>query len=160
MDPPSDPDRFGGIHVHILDVKSARLTRTVEFRATHRYYRPDWSEDRNAETFGACATAPGHDHLYQCRVTISGPVSPETGMIADLRTLDRLLDEEVVQRFAGRHINRDVPEFAFGRTIPTGEALAIFVWEQLAPRLPAGVRLHSVRVQEEPHLYADYRGDA
>ncbi len=81
-------------------------------------------------------------------------------MICDLRALDRLLDEEVVRRFDGRHVNHDVPEFAFGRTIPTCEALAIFVWGRLATRIPSGVRLHAVRVQEDPHLYAEYRGDA
>jgi 6-pyruvoyltetrahydropterin/6-carboxytetrahydropterin synthase len=137
----------------------ARLTRTVTFRAAHRYFRPDWSAERNTEVFGDCATAPGHEHLYQCRVTIAGPVSPETGMIMDLRALDLLLEEEVLQRFENRHINRDIPEFAFGKTVPTGEALAIFVWGRVAARLPAGVRLHSVRVQEDPNLYAEYRGD-
>jgi 6-pyruvoyltetrahydropterin/6-carboxytetrahydropterin synthase len=141
-------------------VKSAQLTRTVEFRAAHRYFRPDWSEQRNSETFGDCAAAPGHEHLYQCRVTVDGSVSPETGMVVDLRTLDRLIDEEVVQRFAGRDINRDVPEFGAGKTIPTGEALAIFVWERLASRLPENVRLRAVRVQEDPHLYAEYRGES
>ena len=137
----------------------ARLTRTVAFRATHRYFRPDWSAERNVEAFGECAAAPGHEHQYHCRVTIEGPVSSETGMICDLRVLDRLLDEEVVRRFDGRHVNHDVPEFAFGRTIPTCEALAIFVWECLTARLPQGVLLHTVRVQEDPHLYAEYRGE-
>ena len=138
----------------------ARLTRTVTFRATHRYFRPDWSPERNAATFGDCAPAPGHEHLYECRVTVSGTVAPETGMIMDLRLLDRLMDEEIVRRFDGRHINNEVPEFAPGRTIPTGEALAVFVWGRLAPRLPAGVQLQCVRVQEAPNLFSEYRGDA
>jgi hypothetical protein len=30
----------------------------------------------------------------------------------------------------------------------------------VAPRLPAGVRLHAVRIEEDPHLYAEYVGDA
>ena len=137
----------------------ARLTRSVTFRATHRYFRPDWSAERNAEVFGDCAVAPGHEHEYQCRVTVTGPVSPETGMIMDLRDFDRLIEAEVLRRFDGRHINQHVPEFAFGKTIPTGEALAIFVWGRLAAQLPAGVRLDAVRIQEEPNLYAEYRGN-
>ena len=137
----------------------ARLTRTVTFRAAHRYFRPDWPAERNTDVFGDCAAAPGHEHLYRCRVTVAGPVSPETGMIMDLRALDLLLEEEILRRFENRHINQDVPEFGFGKAIPTGEALAIFVWGRLATRLPAGVRLRSVRVQEDPHLYAEYRGD-
>ena len=137
----------------------ARLTRTVTFRATHRYFRPDWSAERNTAVFGDCSVAPGHEHTYQCRVTVTGAVSPETGMIMDLRLLDGLLEEEVLRRFQNRHINQEVPEFAPGKVVPTGEALAIFVWGRLAARLPQGVRLHSVRVQEDPSLYAEYRGN-
>jgi 6-pyruvoyltetrahydropterin/6-carboxytetrahydropterin synthase len=80
-------------------------------------------------------------------------------MIMDLRTLDRLLDEEVLRRFENRHINHDIPEFAFGKTIPTGEALAMFVWARIAGRLPPGVRLDTVRVQEDPTLFSEYRGN-
>lgn len=137
----------------------AHLSRTVLFRAAHRYFRPDWSPERNVQTFGACTAPPGHEHLYHCRVTVSGPVSPETGMVVDLSLLDALLDQEVKQRFDGRHINHDVPEFAFGKQVPTGETLAVFVWTRLVSRLPSGVRLDSVRVQEDSHLYAEYRGD-
>jgi 6-pyruvoyltetrahydropterin/6-carboxytetrahydropterin synthase len=57
-------------------------------------------------------------------------------------------------------LNHDVPEFAFGRQIPTAEALAAWVWHRVGPRLPAGVRLHAVRIEEDPHLYAEYVGDA
>ena len=81
-------------------------------------------------------------------------------MVVDLGILDALLHEEVTTRFDGRHINHDVPEFAFGKQVPTGEALAIFVWTHLASRLPPGVRLDTVRVQEDAHLYAEYHGDA
>ena len=81
-------------------------------------------------------------------------------MVIDLRLLDQLLEAEVVRRFDGRHINHDVPEFAFGKRIPTGGALAAFVWERLAARLPGDVRLQSVRIREDSHLYAEYCGDA
>jgi 6-pyruvoyltetrahydropterin/6-carboxytetrahydropterin synthase len=86
-------------------------------------------------------------------------MDPETGMVINLRDLDEILQDEVKQRFDHRFINHDVPEFAFGAQIPTGEALAVYIWEQVTRRLPAGVRLECVRVQEEPHLYAEYRGE-
>jgi 6-pyruvoyltetrahydropterin/6-carboxytetrahydropterin synthase len=63
-----------------------------------------------------------------------------------------------VARFDGRHLN-DLPDFADGIRLPTGEALAVYIWERLAGRLPAGVRLHAVRVQEGPHLYSEYFGE-
>jgi 6-pyruvoyltetrahydropterin/6-carboxytetrahydropterin synthase len=137
---------------------TARLTRVVEFSAAHRYFRPEWPPEQNATVFGACANPHGHGHRYTCRVTVRGDVPDDTGMIVDLRTLDRILQEEVVSRFDHRHINHDVPEFAFGRQIPTVEALAVFVWNRVAPRLPAAVALERVRIEEDPTLYAEYDG--
>lgn len=138
----------------------ARLTRVVAFSAAHRYFRPEWSPERNAEVFGACAREHGHGHSYRCHVTVSGPVADDTGMVMALETLDRLLREEVRERLDHRHLNHDVPEFAFGRTIPTAEALAVYVWERVARRLPPEVRLHAVRIEEDHDLYAEYVGDA
>lgn len=139
---------------------TVRLTRVVDFSAAHRYFRPDWTAERNAQAFGRCAAEHGHGHNYRCAVTVAGPVSDETGMLVDLAFLDRLLEEEVRRPLDHRHLNHDVPEFAFGRQIPTAEALAMWVWRRVAPRLPAGVRLHTVRIEEDPHLYAEYVGDA
>jgi 6-pyruvoyltetrahydropterin/6-carboxytetrahydropterin synthase len=136
------------------------LTRTVGFSARHRYFRPDWTEERNRTTFGACADAPGHGHDYLCGVTVSGPVDPATGMIMDLSLLDRILKDEVVTPFHGRHFNLDVPAFAYGRTIPTGEAVAQYLFPRIAARLPGGIRLERVRVQEDASLHADCTGDA
>src|SRR5919106_2579584 len=103
----------GGTGIRVLTVMSASLTRTVGFRATHRYYRPDWSESRNREAFGALAEPPGHAHDYQCAVTVAGPVD-ESGMLVDLALLDRILKEEVLPPLAGKHLNVDLPVFAYG----------------------------------------------
>lgn len=135
------------------------LTRVVQFSAAHRYFRPEWSAARNAEVFGASASPHGHGHTYQCRVTVKGTPDPVTGMVVDLALLDRVLREEVLQRFDHRHLNHDVPEFAFGQSVPTGEALCLDIWRRVAARLPAGCALDTVRVQEEPALFAEYRGE-
>ncbi|MEE8115750.1 MAG: 6-carboxytetrahydropterin synthase [Gemmatimonadales bacterium] len=139
---------------------TARLTRVVSFSAAHRYFRPEWSAGRNAEVFGRCAREHGHGHNYRCYVTIAGPVAEDTGMLMDLAELDAILHEEVHEPLDHRHLNHDVPEFAPGRQIPTAEALAVYLWRRVASRLPDGVRLHSVRVQEDSDLYAEYHGEA
>lgn len=136
----------------------AYLTRVVAFTATHRLFKPEWSAARNAEAFGAAAAA--HPHAYRCAVTLAGVVDPVTGMVANLAALDRILAEQVVARFDGRDINTDLPDYAPGRTPPTGEALCIDIWKRVAARLPAECRLASVRVEEDPSLYAEYRGEA
>ncbi len=135
----------------------AYLTRTVEFRATHHYFRSDWNDGKNAEVFGA--SAKPHAHAYRCAVTVKGAVDPATGMIVDLGVLDRILAEEVVARFDGRDINRDVPEFGEGRAQPTGEELCLDIWRRVAARLPKGCSPARVRVEEDPSLYAEYRGE-
>ena len=134
------------------------LTRVLTFSAAHRYYRPEWSQQRNVDTFGPCANEHGHGHTYHCHVTVAGPLDDDTAMVVNLGEFDRVLKEEVFERFDHRHMNFEVAEFAFGRQIPTSEALAVFVWRRIARRLPSGVRLERVRVQEDPFLYAEYDG--
>lgn len=138
----------------------ASLTRVVPFSAAHRYFRPNWTPERNESVFGLCAREHGHGHSYRCFVTVTGPVHAETGMLIDLAELDRILAEEVRAPLDHRHLNHDVPEFAFGKQIPTAEALAVYIWRRVAPRLPEPVRLTCIRVEEDWDLFAEYRGDA
>ena len=137
---------------------SVSLTRTVEFRAVHRLYRPDWTEARNREAFGPLSDPPGHPHDYRCAVTVSGPIDDRMGMVVDLVALDRILQEEVVARLDGKHLNEDVPGLAYGRMLPTCEAIAMDVYRGIAARLPPGVTLERVRIMEDPTLYADCTG--
>lgn len=136
---------------------AASLTRTVGFHALHRLFRPEWSDARNREVFGAVADAPGHGHDYQCAVTVRGRVD-DTGMLLDLGLLDQILQDEVLTPFAGKHLNLDVPAFAYGKTLPTCEAMAAYVFRRIAPRLPPDLVLERIRILEDPTLYADCTG--
>lgn len=130
------------------------LTRRVSFTATHRYWRSNWSDLRNEQTFGA-ATVP-HAHDYACDVTVSGPINEETGMLTDLGMLDKALDREVRSRFHGKSISVQVPEFADGKLIPTCETLARFIFERLAPSITGSARLTSVIVREDETISAEF----
>ncbi len=131
------------------------VTRKARFCAGHRYWRAEWTAERNREVFGACANENGHGHNYSLEVTVSGPVDPETGMVINLSELDRLIQEFVIERIDHRNLNLDVPELA-GR-IPTTEVLADFIWTTLTGKLPVG-RLEEVRVYEADDLWAARRG--
>ncbi|HEX7336574.1 MAG TPA: 6-carboxytetrahydropterin synthase [Gemmatimonadales bacterium] len=133
----------------------ACLTRVVGFHATHRIYRPDWTDAQNREAFGPVAHSPGHGHDYRCEVTVRGRLD-EFGMLLDLTQLDRILEDEV-GRLRGTHLN-DLPVFATGRPLPTCEAMAAHLFGRLAPQLPDGAVLERVRVMEDPTLYADCTG--
>ncbi|GJG85274.1 6-carboxy-5,6,7,8-tetrahydropterin synthase [Gemmatimonadetes bacterium T265] len=139
----------------------ASLTRRVTFAAAHRYRRPDWSDEQNAAVFGPCARPSFHGHGYTCHVTVRGPVDPETGFCVDLARLDRVLQDEVRERFDHRNINTDVPEFADGALVPTGENLARDIAERVQRRLDEGVpaggpRVTRVVVAEDETLSATY----
>lgn len=138
---------------------SASLTRRVTFAAAHRYRRPDWSEEKNLEIFGSCSRPSYHGHNYECEVTVSGEIDPETGFVVDLVALDGILREEVTERFDHRNINADVPEFADGKLIPSGENLARFIFARVQERLNGRATVTRVTVAEDATLSATYTGD-
>jgi len=127
----------------------AYLTRIVEFTAAHRF--PDVPEFAGA--------THDHSHRYRCAVTVKGVFDPTHGGVMSLNELDAVLKREVVERFDGRHINKDIAGFAAGTWVATGEALAVYLWERIVPGLPRGVHLHRVRIEEGPHLYSEYYGE-
>ena len=80
-------------------------------------------------------------------------------MVLDLAVFDRILQEEIVDRFDHRHINDAAEQFGSGQDIPTSEMLAIFFFNRIAARLPDGVTLKGVRVEETPGFFAEYFGE-
>lgn len=138
---------------------TASLTRRVSFSAAHRYSRPEWSDEKNASTFGACAWPNFHGHSYVCDVTVNGPIDDQTGFVVDLGVLDRILKEQVKDRFDHRNINLDVPEFGEGKLVPTGENLARYIFERVERELPKPTRVMRVTVGEDDTLSATYSRD-
>ncbi|AMW05391.1 6-pyruvoyl trahydropterin synthase family protein [Gemmatimonas phototrophica] len=137
------------------------LTRRVMFAAAHRYRRPDWSDQENADIFGACAHPHYHGHSYVCDVTVAGPVDEETGFVVDLGFLDNVLQREVRERFDHRNISLDVPEFADGKMIPTGENLARFICDRVQAALShTSARVIKVHLAEDAMLSCSYEVDA
>jgi 6-pyruvoyltetrahydropterin/6-carboxytetrahydropterin synthase len=133
-----------------------QLTRRVRFSAAHRYHRPEWSEERNRDTFGPCANPHGHGHDYLLEVTVEGEVDPLTGFAVDLGLLDRVL-REVLEPLDHQHLNHVVPEFAPGGAIPTTENILLLLWPRIAPRL-APARLLRLRLHENRDFFVDYVG--
>ena len=135
------------------------LTRRVTFAAAHRYRRLDWSDDQNQRVFGACSRENYHGHSYMCDVTVTGEIDPATGMLIDLALLDRVLTAEVRDRFDHRNINLDVPEFADGKLVPTGEELARFIFDRVQSALAGAAQVQEVIVAEDSTLRAIYRAE-
>src|SRR5512140_1816696 len=120
---------------------AAFLTRRVAFAAAHRYRIAGWSDEKNAEVFGLCARPNYHGHSYVCDVTVTGALDATTGFVADLGALDAAMHREIRERFDHANINLDIPEFADGRLMPTGENLARFICERVQAAMGDAVRV-------------------
>ena len=124
-----------------------RLTRRMEFSASHRLWRDEWDAARNRAVFGPSASALSHGHNYELEVTVDGPVDEETGMVIDLKRLRDLLEDEIGARFDHRDLNVDTGWFS--ERPATAENFAQVVFELLGRALPRGL-LESVRLRPTP----------
>lgn len=133
----------------------ASLIRTVRFSAGHRYWRTEWSPERNRRTFGASSNPHGHNYVVD--VTVRGEVDPRTGFCVDLATLDEVLRAEIVDRLDQSDLGEALPEFGEdGGRIPTTEELARWLYHRLEGRIPGDATLTRVRVEESRDLAAEY----
>ncbi len=132
------------------------VVRRLHFNAAHRLHNPARSEAWNRETFGPCNHPNYHGHNYELEVMVEGPIDPDTGYVVDVSVLKRIAEEQVVSLLDHRNLNLDVPWFRDRQ--PSAENIAVFIWERLAPHIPAG-RLHRIRLWETPRNYVEYAGD-
>lgn len=134
----------------------AIVVRHAHFNAAHRLHNPAQSDAWNRATFGPCNNPNYHGHNYEVELCVEGEISPDTGYVIDVGALTALFDEHVHSKLDHRNLNLDVPWFA--EHLPSTENVAIFIWEQLTGRIPAG-RLTTVRLWETPRNYVEYRGE-
>jgi 6-pyruvoyltetrahydropterin/6-carboxytetrahydropterin synthase len=120
------------------------LTRRYRFSASHRLHTTKLSEEENRRIYGKCSNPYGHGHNYAVEVTLTGPVDPETGMIANLAELDPFVEREVIEPFDHKFLNEEVPEFRAG--VATTENLCREIFRRLKS-FPA-TRLEKVRIEE------------
>jgi 6-pyruvoyltetrahydropterin/6-carboxytetrahydropterin synthase len=121
------------------------VTRRVTFAAAHVLRREEWDDAHNRSVFGTCARDHGHNYVME--VSVSGEPDAETGMVINLRDLDRVVREAVVEHVDHHHLNHDV---AFLRgLVPTAENVALACWERLDGALrESGARLCRLRLVE------------
>ncbi len=130
------------------------IYRRAQFAASHRYWLPELSEAENLARFGSHARFPGHGHNYLLEVGLTGEVD-EYGMVLNLSQVKRVIQERVIRELNFTYLNEAWPEFA--QTLPTTEFLAHTIWQRLAEALPL---ISSVRLYEDPELWAEYRGES
>jgi 6-pyruvoyltetrahydropterin/6-carboxytetrahydropterin synthase len=131
-----------------------RLTRSYHFSAGHRLENSALGEEENARIYGPCYRQHGHNYLLE--VTVGGELDPVTGMVADLATVDAVVEKTVLSRVDHYDLSATVPELRGVTT--TGESLARAFWQWLEPALPPG-QLRRVSVIETANNVFEYCGD-
>lgn len=133
------------------------LTRVEHFNAAHKLFNPAWSVEKNESVFGKCANENWHGHNYELYVTVKGKPNADTGFVMDVKVLSEIIKAHVIEKVDHRNLNMDV-DFLKGQFCST-ENLAIGIWQQLQPHLPAEVSLHCIKLYETPRIYVEYFGD-
>jgi 6-pyruvoyltetrahydropterin/6-carboxytetrahydropterin synthase len=128
----------------------AYLTIGTHFSAAHRLALDELSFEENCRIYGKCARPNGHGHNYHLEVTVKGEIDPRTGMLVELVTLNKVIEDCVVEPFDHTFLNKDIPYFA--NVVPTAENIAIYIRELLQePIRKLGAELHKIKLIESPN---------
>lgn len=139
-----------------------RVTKEFPFEMAHVL----WNYD------GPCKNV--HGHSYRLFVTLTGipadnPDNPKNGMVIDFSDLKSIIKTHIVNVFdhavvLSNMINKEKAKMfdkMFGNAIlveyqPTCENLVADFADRILPYLPAGVKLHSLKLYETATSYAEW----
>ena len=131
------------------------LGRRYRFAASHRLHSEKLSAEENFRVYGKCNNPYGHGHNYVLEISVSGPVDPATGMIANLTDLDGFVEREVIEAFDHHSLNEEVA--AFREKVPTTENVCIEIYGRLK-HFP-NAKLERVRIEETANNSFEYAGE-
>lgn len=140
-----------------------RITKQFFFEAAHALYGYD----------GKCKNI--HGHSYNLAVTVIGtPISDtnhiKNGMIIDFGDLKVIVKKEIVDVFDHATLfNKNTPHISLANELiqrdhkvilvdyqPTSEMMLIDFAERIKNKLPADIKLHSLKLHETGTSYAEW----
>ena len=130
------------------------LTKQYKFCAAHRYWNPNWSDEKNYQIFGKDVRIHGHN--YTLDITISGPINDESGFIVNLSELNKIVKLHVLDVMDHSQIQLDIPWFESKQ--PSTENMVVFIWEQIVTKIPNPAKLKSIKLRETPTIFTEYFG--
>lgn len=149
---------YHSIAMSAADPTHFLLRESFEFAAAHRLHCPDLSDDENRRIFGKCNNPTGHGHNYRIEVAVRAPL-PQGDEPASFnaRRLERIVHEQVLQRFDHRNLSVDTVEFA-GRNSSVENIARVCHDLLMGPIAQAGGELRSVTVWETEKTCCTYPG--
>lgn len=140
-----------------------RITKQFSFETGHALYGYD----------GKCKNV--HGHSYKLSVTVIGtPISDNSnvkyGMVIDFTDLKHIVKEEIVDQFDHATVfNQNTPHIELANELkerghhvilvdyqPTSENMVIDFAEKIKNRLPQGIELFSLKLQETDTSFAEW----
>ena len=144
-------------------MSNIRITKQFSFETGHALYGYD----------GKCKNV--HGHSYKLSVTVIGkPITDNTnvkfGMVIDFTDLKKIVKEEIVDQFDHATVfNKNTPHIELARELqsrdhhiilveypPTSENMVIDFAQRIKSRLPNGIQLHSLKLQETETSFAEW----
>jgi len=127
--------------------------RKAHFNSAHRLYNKNWTDDKNDEVFGLCNNPNFHGHNYDLIVKLTGDIDTETGYVFDMKILNDIIKEEIIERFDHKNLNLDTLEFK--DLNPTAENIAKVIYDILRDKIAYAFELE-ITLYETPRNYVVY----
>ncbi len=140
-----------------------RITKLFSFEAGHALYGYD----------GKCKNV--HGHSYKLSVTVTGkPITDKScvkyGMVIDFGDLKKIVKEEIIDVFDHSTVfNKNTPHVELAEELrkrghhiilvdyqPTSEMMIVDFASKITKKLPKGVQLFSLRLQETATSFAEW----
>jgi 6-pyruvoyltetrahydropterin/6-carboxytetrahydropterin synthase len=144
-------------------MNNIRITKQFSFETGHALYGYD----------GKCKNV--HGHSYKLSVTVIGkPISDNSnvkfGMVIDFSDLKKIVKEEIVDVFDHATVfNKNTPHVELAAELenrghhvilvnyqPTSENMVTDFAQKIKDRLPADIKLHSLKLQETDTSFAEW----
>lgn len=144
-------------------MSNIRITKQFSFETGHALYGYD----------GKCKNV--HGHSYKLSVTVIGkPISDNSnvkfGMVIDFSDLKKIVKEEIVDVFDHATVfNKNTPHVELAAELenrghhvilvnyqPTSENMVTDFAQKIKTRLPADIKLHSLKLQETDTSFAEW----
>jgi 6-pyruvoyltetrahydropterin/6-carboxytetrahydropterin synthase len=144
-------------------MSNIRITKQFSFETGHALYGYD----------GKCKNV--HGHSYKLSVTVIGkPITNRNdvkfGMVIDFSDLKKIVKEEIVDQFDHATVfNETTPHVELANELknrghhvilvdyqPTSENMVVDFAERIISRLPAGITLFSLKLQETESSFAEW----
>ena len=130
------------------------ITKKYKFCAAHKYWNPEWDDDENFSIFRDDIKLHGHN--YELDITVGGPINSESGFIINIIDLNGLIEKFVLKNLDHSQIEKDISWFKSRQ--PSTENLVVYIWNQIAEKIPKPAYLYSVKLRETSTIYTEYYG--